>query len=339
MTAWMYCDDVIELAKRACATRKPFFLYGHIDGPYDGCFWLNTLVFVKDDRAYLSVPIAEFARYRKWVADPLDPGAPDPVLDGCVLLKDLPDVLDTASSKGYEAWSMEDLVSNIPNMGYRSVIEILNVVYPNLPAKVRLRCADCAAIFTDADDVYYYECMARGNGGMGIELDAPVCQECQSLTVCSYCGDEYPRKVFPQDPERNDWVIFSHAEGEERCCRCAEPVFCALCGEVVQRDPYKPETWDECNRGVHDECTERNHARILVVRTLNGHREEVMERIRDEDPNCTFDWEGSPVTIWVRTNATVEDLQELHGVVDVVVSRDPAPTLGDNFSGNLFEHL
>lgn len=66
----------------------------------------------------------------------------------------------------------------------------------------------------------------------------------------------------------------------------------------------------------------RRRARMVekVVRTERGARRDVMDEIARLDPRADFDPEGNPVTFWVTTRLSEDEIEDLDGVVDVVSS-------------------
>lgn len=71
-------------------------------------------------------------------------------------------------------------------------------------------------------------------------------------------------------------------------------------------------------------------SRKLVIRTENSEAKICVELALSEiDFESYLDIESNPITIWVNTRMSVEEVRKISGVVDVVVSSDNRGITGD----------
>lgn len=202
------------------AKNGPSFAYGHVIAPWDGCFHLNAICFIKDEYAYVAADLNQSSRYKYYVKK--SPLCTNKYLKaGCVLADQIEFVLSEPKyNSGIEFHTIDELCENTPYAMYGAVISMAKKLGYDVSGQ--FKCACCGTDFADGYDCHYLEGEFKGNGGIGIEVGAPVCEECYSERYCGYCGAEV-------DPELNS----AFGEEQEHCQYCAEEVVCA-CGEEVK---------------------------------------------------------------------------------------------------------
>lgn len=209
------------------------FIYGHIVAPYDGCFHLKVVAFVKDQYAYLTAHLKGMYSYEKFLK-PLpmqhDTANMKYLRNGCVLLADIDEILTPEHSGGtcLDFWTMSELEEYLPWEHYNHALCMMEEL--EIGASGMLHCercnADLATWPTDEKPARYFERNRRGLGGSATDLGAPMCPDCYNSLWCSYCGAE------------NDapWQNGVGGEDTDQCIWCADRKVCVKCGEEM--DPY-----------------------------------------------------------------------------------------------------
>jgi hypothetical protein len=205
----------------------PAFIHGDITAPYSGCMFLNGVAFIDGDKGYIAAEISQYPRYKRYSAatparkvkvlhsyTTLD--RIDAVAGGCIDADDIDNVMDSL-----EFHPISELAENTPHSRVAAVILIAKALGYNINGQ--FKCACCGTdladgVEIDGTGVYYLESEFRGNGGIGIEVGAPICGDCYSARRCGYCGEE-------AEPEG----ICIDEEGH--CIWCAPAIDCKACGE------------------------------------------------------------------------------------------------------------
>jgi len=218
----------------------PSFIYGHINSPYDGCFFLNGITFVSGDYAYVAADLNRYSRYKRYVVTPPNKPATiqhhcrsiqkmEELTAGCIKAEDIDNVLSGPRSDGLEFHPISELGKNTPYALFKQVNIIATAL--GYDTKGQFGCASCGLAFEAGEDLFYLESEFKGNGGIGIEVGAPVCQECYSDRVCAYCGNEC-------EPYQNG------VDEDGRCVCCAEKKVCPVTGEEISLE------WDSSEEAV-----------------------------------------------------------------------------------------
>jgi hypothetical protein len=201
------------------AKNGPSFLFGHCNSPYDGCFFLNCVAFISGEYAYVAADLDKFSCYSRFVRK--SPKATNKSLKaGCILVEDIENVLsEPRSGKGIEFHPISELAENTPYAMYHQVIAMAEKLGYDVSGQ--FKCACCGTDFADGGECHYLEGEFKGNGGIGIEVGAPICGECMAERSCGYCGAEV-------EPELNS----AFGENQDHCQYCAPAIKCT-CGEKV----------------------------------------------------------------------------------------------------------
>ena len=218
----------------------PSFIYGHINSPYDGCFFLNGITFVSGDYAYVAADLNRFSGYKHYVVIPPNKPATiqshcrpfakiEELAAGCIMAEDIDNVLSGPRSSGLEFHPISELGKNTPYALFKQVNIIATAL--GYDVKGQFKCAACGSDFAAGEETFYLESEFKGNGGIGIEVGAPVCQECYSDRVCAYCGNEC-------EPYQNG------VDEDGRCVCCAEKKVCPVTGEEISLE------WDSSEEAV-----------------------------------------------------------------------------------------
>lgn len=218
----------------------PSFVYGHLVAPYSGCFYLNALCFVSGDYAYIAADLNRMERYKRYVVTPPNKPATiqhhcrpfakiEELAAGCIKAEDIDNVLSGPRSSGLEFHPISELGENTPYALYKQV----NIIAAALGINVegQFKCAACGLDFTAGEEAFYLESEFKGNGGIGIEVGAPICEECYCDRRCGYCGNEC-------EPYQNG------VDEDGRCVCCAEKKVCPVSGEEISLE------WDSSEEAV-----------------------------------------------------------------------------------------
>ena len=183
------------------------FIWGRLVAPYDGCFYLNTPIFVKGAYAFVCADLRRTGgrgglgrkQFIKPVPEEFD-------LDyagfaaGCVLLRDVPNVLGGSGKDDYEFHPIAELEANTPHAMVGPVLLMVGGLGYDITGQFKCPCCDCP-LADDATDLVYFESEFRGNGGIGVEVGAPVCRDCYAARTCNACGAEV---WIPEATDIND---------------------------------------------------------------------------------------------------------------------------------------
>jgi hypothetical protein len=218
----------------------PSFLFGHIDSPYSGCFFLNGIAFVLDDYAYVAADLNRYSRYKHYVVTPPNKPATiqhhcrsiqkmEELTAGCIKAEDIENVLSGPRSDGLEFHPISELGKNTPYALYKQV----NIIAAALgyDVKGQFGCASCGLEFEAGEEPFYLESEFKGNGGIGIEVGAPVCQECYQERSCAYCSAEV-------EPYQNS------IDEDGHCVCCAPKLTCSISGQELSVE------WDSSEEDV-----------------------------------------------------------------------------------------
>lgn len=162
------------------------FVWGRLSAPYDGCFHKNVIVFTGEKYSYITEDLKNTSYENYFVDDPED----DEKWDfkgfslGRVLTEDLPEILSRM-----ETYPLSMLEPNTPYMLTRAVLAMAEEFYDEETFnEVSLfTCARCEEELY-SENVRFLESEFRGNGGIGIESGAPICDCCYYNSCCAYCG-------------------------------------------------------------------------------------------------------------------------------------------------------
>jgi hypothetical protein len=255
--------NVVQDFAAFTAENGPGFIYGHIDSPYSGCWHLNGIAFVHGDRAYVTADLKQFSGYKGYVAK-----SPFPFKElaaGCIMAEELENVLSPARyGHDLEFHPIAELAENTPYALYQQIITMAEAL--GMDVSGQFKCACCGDDFAGGGECHYLEGDFKGNGGIGIEVGAPVCEECYYARRCGYCGSEVA-------PEMNG----AFGEEGEHCQYCADPITCD-CGEEV--DPRCE--WDA--DPVYAEAYNAGHCRECYIQTALG---ELMAEEYDKAADAT----------------------------------------------------
>ena len=208
----------------------PSYIYGHITAPYDGCFYLHACAIVRGDFAFVTADLSSFRGdhrgidYAQYVIPAYD--QPDDLYFlgnqvGCVRLSDIEKVLSEPSyHSGLEFHPLSGLAPNVPNALVGQVLEMCQDLGYAAIVEGKFCCALCECDLLFAEGVEYLESEFKGNGGVGIDVGAPVCSECYSLHHCPWCGSEV-------EPD------FQEIDEKGHCIYCAPKSECVRCGEKI----------------------------------------------------------------------------------------------------------
>jgi hypothetical protein len=212
--------DVVKEFRAFEKENGPSYIYGHILAPYSGCSYRNACAIVKGDYAYVTADLCNFSLYRQYVAT--TPGKIDreSCTVGCIRLEDIESVLREPEGRGLEFHSLENLAPNVPHALVGQVLDMCRELGYESIVEGQFRCPLCEKDLLNAERLEYLESEFRGNGGVGIEVGAPVCCECYHLHKCPNCGGEC--EPLLQDVDEKDHCIY-----------CAPKVPCSRCGETM----------------------------------------------------------------------------------------------------------
>lgn len=200
----------------------PSYIYGHIVAPYSGCGHLNACAIVKGEYAYVTADLSSFAMYKRFVTDTPEGVDDDTCTVGCIRFEDIESVLrEPEFRRGLEFHSLDDLEPNVPYALVGQVLDMCRELEYGAIVEGQFRCNLCEKDLLYAERVEYLESEFKGNGGIGIEVGAPVCSECYSMYHCCYCGEEV-------EPE------FQSIDANEHCIYCAPRQECLCCGDRIE---------------------------------------------------------------------------------------------------------
>lgn len=241
----------------------PAFIWGQVSAPYDGCFHLNVIAFVRGKYAYVTADLQKFTPYKQYVVAPPKEFADIPQFRaGCILARDLDAVVCRA-----EIRALADLPENTAYSLTKSVLLMGKELGYDLSGV--FKCQLCGADLLDYADydqgVCFLESEYHGAGGVAVDVGAPVCEDCYGSYHCSYCGEEC-------EPEQQG------VDEDGRCIWCAKTVTCAHCGEDVSLAyNSKAEDIDAYRAGFCAEC----HDEQERVKVELAHYTEIENRTGD----------------------------------------------------------
>jgi hypothetical protein len=224
------------------AENGPSFAWGRLSSPYDGCFHLNVVAFIRNGYAYLASDLKSFkgghrgTNYAAFVVEPpAEFKASKYLRAGCIPADDLHTVLSKV-----EFHPIADLQENTPYQLYAAIMDMADEL--GIDVGGQFKCKICGSAFSAGEQLYYLESEFKGNGGIGVEVAAPLCEECYSERRCGYCGAEV-------EPYQNG------IDEDGRCVCCAKPIVCPVTGLELVVDYRSDEA--ECEayrRGVHSDA-------------------------------------------------------------------------------------
>jgi len=220
MVALMNETETLREFREFEKVNGPAFIWGQVSSPYEGCFHLNVIAFVRGKYAFVTSDLKDFAPYKQYVVSPPKELADIPQFRaGCILARDLDAVVDRA-----EIHPLADLTEQTAYALTRSVLLMGSELGYDMSGL--FKCPLCGvdlADYADQDAEYsicFLESEYHGAGGLAVDVGAPVCYECYGNRHCSYCGEEC-------EPEQQG------VDEDGRCIWCAKPITCAHCGEEV----------------------------------------------------------------------------------------------------------
>jgi hypothetical protein len=149
---------------------------------------------------------------------------------GCIMAEDIDNVLSGPRSSGLEFHPISELGENTPYALFKHVNIIATAL--GYDVKGQFKCAACGGDFAAGEETFYLESEFKGNGGIGIEVGAPICEECYCDRVCPFCSAEV-------EPYQN-----GIDEEGEHCVCCAEKINCPITGEEISLE------WDSSEEAV-----------------------------------------------------------------------------------------
>lgn len=204
------------------AKQGPCFVYGHLSAPYDGCFHLNVVAFVEGDYAYLMTDLKDTRQARHLTEAPAERRNKKLFHAGCVKFSDLETVLCAPNyNSGLEIHPLAELAENTPYALYGHAVAMAQELGYNVAGQ--FKCKACGYDFANGGEPMYLQGDFKGNGGIGIEVGAPVCDDCYNKHTCAYCGEE-------GEPEGMELDDSGH------CKFCAPQIICPVSGEAVKPD-------------------------------------------------------------------------------------------------------
>jgi len=205
------------------AENGPSFAWGRLSSPYDGCFHLNVVAFIRNGYAYLASDLKSFkgghrgTNYAAFVVEPpAEFKASKYLRAGCIPADDLHTVLSKV-----EFHPIADLQENTPYQLYRAILDMADTL--DIDVGGQFKCKICGSTFSAGEQLYYLESEFKGNGGIGVEVAAPLCEECFYERKCSFCS-----------AETEPWQ--SGVDEESHCIYCAPEIICAVSGQTVNLD-------------------------------------------------------------------------------------------------------
>jgi len=144
-------------------------------------------VFVKDEFAFLTVCLEE-SRFSRFLIEPPEEFKGNKYFEaGCIKLEDLEKVVSGVSSRNQlEIHPISEIVANTPYAMYWPVWNMLNDL--GYETSGLFTCRFCERDYNDIDGIEYLEGEFRGNGGIGIRVGEPCCDDCKSERTCYHCG-------------------------------------------------------------------------------------------------------------------------------------------------------
>lgn len=232
-------ECVMESFSKFEAENGPSFFWGRLSAPYDGCFHLNVPGFIRNGYAYLASDLKRFKgghngnNYAAFVVEPPAELKGNKYLEaGCIPADDLHTVL-----KAVEFHPIADLQENTPYQLYRAILEMTAAL--EIDVGGQFKCKICGSTFSADEELYYLESEFKGNGGIGVEVAAPLCEECFYERKCGYCGAE-------GEPYQQSLDEDGH------CACCADPITCPVTGLELSVEWDSDEAACEAyRRGVH----------------------------------------------------------------------------------------
>jgi hypothetical protein len=241
--------DIRKIHKDFVKQHGPSFVWGQVLSPYDGCFHLNVVAFIRGERAFVTADLKSFTgsargiNYAQYVVD-----APEDLQDnpyftaGCIHVSDITKVLRGE----YEFRPLADLPANTPRALTGHVLEMASLL--GYDCKGLFKCNICGSDFLSnaqdlsiSENVCFLQSEFRGAGGIAIDVGDPVCEECYVNRRCGYCGEE----VEPDCQAIDD---------NGHCIYCAPKVVCSICGESIDprtsdfnKDAYQAKHCNDCH--------------------------------------------------------------------------------------------
>ena len=207
----------------------PSFIWGQLSSPYDGCFYLNVPVLAKGRYAFVCADLKGMKGGGGWFdraqyVQSLPKGLTAKELAaGCIKFEDLEQVLGGGCfyKDDLEFHPIAELEANTPYQMYRQVLDMCEQLKIDLGDQFKCPC--CGTSLRDSEELCYFESEFQGNGGIGIEVGHPVCQECYDQRRCYYCAADGLEL----------WQNHVDEDGEH-CIFCAEKIFCRVSGQEVE---------------------------------------------------------------------------------------------------------
>lgn len=200
-------SEIVQEFRSFVEENGPGFIYGHVCAPYEGCFYLNCIVLVKDDYAYLLVDLAG-TKYKRFLVEPPEEFKDNKYFKaGCIKLENLEKVVSSVSSvEQLEIHPISDIVANTPYSLYWPVWNMLNDL--GYETKGLFTCRFCKQDYNEIDSIEFLEGEFRGNSGIGIEVGEPCCDECKNERTCYNCGST----VEPDELDEDGYCEYCKSE-------------------------------------------------------------------------------------------------------------------------------
>jgi hypothetical protein len=218
----MLANTFAQVFTEHVAKHGPSFVYGHLSAPYDGCFWKNCVVFVEGDYAYLMADLKGTRQAHYKTEAPAARKGNKYFRAGCIKVADLENVLSEPKyNSGLEIHPIAELGENTPYALYGHAVAMAQELGYDVTGQ--FKCKICGYDFADGGEPMYLQGDFKGNGGIGIEVGAPVCEECYNARACSYCSEEV-------EPYQND------IDDEGHCIYCSPEITCTVSGQKLKLD-------------------------------------------------------------------------------------------------------
>ena len=234
------------------------FVWAKLYGPYDGCFYKHVLLFINGNDAFMSFDLkgTSYAHFLKpgyrfdnryMRAGYVDARAIDRIFGG----------------EKVEYHTFDELQANTPHAVVANVLSILEELGIDPHRNERFICPSCDMPIYVGDELHYLKSESKGDGGVGIEVGAPIHLECYYENHnCSYCGEEVDQ--YGQDLEY---------EGEYRCIYCIPQQVCPVCHEEIRLSWGNEDEVEEWRRsGCCHDCAQNDPEAV----------EAYLEKVRQE---------------------------------------------------------
>jgi len=216
------------------------FISGKVVTPWEGCAYRNVVGFVTvgedgEKLVCLNIPLHGSVKYRPLCIIPekapaaLQDGGPECILaHGVFRLQDLFKVLGMSWVDSDLAWGDDGLPTisrhlfdeTPPNDTFTTMYlaKQLGLQHADI-----YHCVHCDGFISDLNGVFL---SYRGDGGIGVSFDDPICGKCSMMLTCPSCGQVFDDAKFTN----------LNAAGECACCFKADeddPLICIVCGEPI----------------------------------------------------------------------------------------------------------